>query len=71
MKKYSTTSKKTLIENFAEKLNDICNGPCLPHCYSANKIAYIAFGIFIGLVIGSILLNKSNGISNLSNLSKV
>ena len=68
MKKYQ--ANKT-IEYFVNKLNEICEGPCLPHCYSANKIAYIAFGIFIGLIFGSILLKENKAISNLANLAKV
>jgi len=68
MKKYQ--SNKT-IEYFVNKLNEICEGPCLPHCYSTNKIAYIAWGIFIGLIIGSLLFKETKGITNLSNLSKI
>lgn len=47
---------------------DKCQGPCLTHCYSNNKITYLMLGIFIGLVFGSLLL-KEKKFNNLSNLS--
>ncbi len=49
--------------------NKSCSGPCLTHCYTHYKFSYIMFGIFIGLVVGSLLLKPSNSIANLSNLA--
>ena len=35
-----------------------CTGPCLPHCYSENKITYIVIVIFIVLFFGSYIKNN-------------
>ena len=46
-------------------MNEVCQGPCLEHCYN-NKMYYY---IFIGVIIGYVLCYFINNINKEKNKS--